>query len=98
MSEQRNVLTIATGKTLYLNLAINLARSFYYWNKNENINFYLATDMPDKLPADVEPYINLIPLREGELGSGFSPKLHLDKLAPAGCTLFIDSDCLVYGK
>lgn len=98
MTDQRNVLTIATGKPLYLNLAVNLARSFYYWNKDENIGFYLATDMPDQLPADVKPYINLIVLKKGELGEGFSPKLHLDKLAPAGHTLFIDSDCLIYGK
>jgi hypothetical protein len=98
MSDPRNVLTIATGKTLYLDLAVNLARSFHYWNKHENINFYLATDMPGQLPVDVKPYVNLITLKEGELGHGFLPKLHLDKLAPAGRTLFIDSDCLVYGK
>lgn len=77
---------------------MNLARSFYYWNRNENINFYLATDRPGQLPADVRPYVKLIVLKEGELGTGFSPKLHLDKLAPAGQTLFIDSDCLIYGK
>lgn len=58
----------------------------------------MATDMPGQLPDDVRSYVNLIILKEGELGKGFSPKLHLDKLAPSGQTLFIDSDCLIYGS
>ncbi|GAB3927703.1 hypothetical protein [Mucilaginibacter myungsuensis] len=97
MSTPRNILTIATGKMLYLDMAINLARSFRWWNKDNGITFHLATDMPDNLPVDVEDFVSIIKLRPDELGKGFSSKLHLDKLAPAGQTLFIDSDCLVFG-
>ena len=98
MSKPLNILTIATGKKLYLDMAVNLARSFRLWNAGDDINFYLATDQPQHLPADVNDFVRIISIRPGELGDGFSPKLHLDKLAPEGQTLFIDSDCLIYGN
>lgn len=95
---KRNLITIATNKRVYLDLAINLARSFYVWNKDNDIEFYLVTDMGEHLPADVVRYVNVITIKENELGTGFSTKLHLDKLAPEGQTLFIDSDCLIFGS
>ncbi|MCC8425733.1 hypothetical protein [Mucilaginibacter sp. UR6-11] len=98
MSNQLNILTLATGKKLYVDMAVNLARSFWLWNKDAGIDFYLATDLPHYLPDDVKSYVKVIALQPDELGKGFSPKLHLDKLAPAGQTLFIDSDCLIYGS
>lgn len=98
VNSQRNVLTIATGKAFYLKLAVNLARSFYYWNEKEGINFYLATDSGEQLPADLQAFVQVIKLNPGEIGESFSTKLHLDKLAPPGRTLFIDSDCLIYGR
>jgi hypothetical protein len=97
LNSARNILTIATGKKLYLDMAVNLARSFRLWNSGNDIKFYLATDQPAGLPADVKDFVETIALQPGELGDGFSPKLHLDKLAPEGQTLFIDSDCLIYG-
>ncbi|KLT66634.1 hypothetical protein [Pedobacter sp. BMA] len=95
---KRNVITIATNKRVYLELAINLARSFYIWNRDNDIGFYLVTDMGEHLPADIKRYVNVIAIKENELGTGFSTKLHLDKLAPEGQTLFIDSDCLIFGS
>ena len=78
-------------------MAVNLARSFILWNKGNGIKFYLATDLPRYLPEDIKDYTLIIELKPDELGKGFSPKLHLDKLTPEGQTLFIDSDCLIYG-
>lgn len=98
MTQQRNVLTIATGKRLYFDLAINLARSFYWWHKDNAINFILLTDLPDHLPDDLNEKISVMKVLPDELGKGFSPKLHMDKFAPCGQTLFIDSDCLIYGS
>lgn len=98
MDKPRNVLTIATGKKLYVDMAVNLARSFRLWNPGSAINFHLATDQPQLLADDVKTYVKTILVKPGELGEGFSPKLHLDKLAPPGQTLFIDSDCLIYGN
>jgi len=91
------VLTIGTGKKLYVALAANLARSFLYWNKGSDIVFQLVTDQPELVPADVYNKIQVTAIKPGEFGLGFSPKLHLDKLVSEGQTLFIDSDCLVYG-
>jgi hypothetical protein len=77
---------------------VNLARSFWLWNAGNGVDFYIATDQAQHLPEDVKMYIQIIPVKPGELGEGFSTKLHLDKLAPDGQTLFIDSDCLIYGN
>lgn len=95
---QRNVLTIATDKKLYVEMAVNLARSFIWWNKNSDISFYIVTDQPNYITQDVLEFAKIIEIGAGEYGLGFSSKLHLDKFAPPGQTLFIDSDCLIFGK
>lgn len=94
----RNVITIATGKKLYVDLAINLARSFQLWNKNSGISFYIVTDLPQLIANDVSKFANIIAVKPGEFGEGFSPKIYLDQFVPDGQSLFIDSDCLVYGN
>ena len=92
----RAVLTIATGKWVYLNMAIALARSFLWWHRDSAIEFYIATDIDEPLPRDMDR-ITVLRFRPGELGKGFSMKLKLDELAPAAQTLFIDADCLCVG-
>lgn len=89
----RSILTIATGKPLFVQLAVNLARSFRRWNEGNGIGFALATDQPELLPPDLD-YVTVLPLQPGQYGSGFSPKLYLNELAPADRTLFVDADCL----
>ncbi len=97
MSEQRNVLTIATGKNLYFTLAINLARSFIWWNQQSGIKFYIITDLDASLPPDVISLVDIKKISPNQFGEGFSTKLYLDQLTPHGKTLFIDSDCLIFG-
>ena len=92
----RAVLTIATGKWMYMNMAIALARSFLWWHRDSDIEFYIATDIQDPLPRDMDR-VKVLRFRPGELGKGFSMKLKLDELAPAAQTLFIDADCLCVG-
>lgn len=92
----RAVLTIATGKRLYLDMAVALARSFLWWHRDSDIVFYIATDISDELPRDLGA-VKVLRFEKGELGVGFSMKLKLDRLAPAEQTLFIDSDCLCFG-
>jgi len=60
MSDKRYVLTIATGKKTYINMAVNLARSFLWWHKNSNIQFQLVTDQPAFIPADIKNQIKII--------------------------------------
>ncbi len=92
----RSVLTIATGKPLFVQLAATLARSFQLWNADNDIGFAIATDQLDIVPPDLD-WVELIPLQPGQYGSGFSPKLYLNELAPADQTLFVDADCLCVG-
>ncbi|TDG35293.1 hypothetical protein EZJ43_14455 [Pedobacter changchengzhani] len=94
----RNIITLATGKKFYFDLAINLARSFILWNRDSNIDFYIVTDLPNQLPLDLLNDIKIISIQPNEFGLGFTPKLFLDKVAPPGQTLFIDSDCLIFGN
>ena len=91
----KSVLTLAVGKQLYIDMAVALARSFHLWNKETGIDFYIATDNKQLIAADVLEWVKIIELKPGELGEGFSTKLHLDKIAPSEKTLFIDSDCLI---
>jgi hypothetical protein len=93
---QRAALTIATGKAIYLKMALNLARSFLLWNRDSEIQFFMVVDQPVDLPTDLG-HVRLISVEPGSLGTGFAPKLHLDHLAPAEQTLFIDADCLCVG-
>ena len=93
----RAVLTLALGKPLYLDMAFNLARSFFWWHRSGEIQFYLATDSDNPLPRDL-PKLRPIRLQPGQYGEGFSPKLFLDAIAPADHTLFVDADCLCVGN
>ena len=91
------VFTIATGKPVYLRMAFALARSFRLWHRNSEIDFYFVTDTPPAdLPVDLRD-LNMIPITAGQYGTGFRTKLHLDILAPADCSMFIDADCLCVG-
>jgi hypothetical protein len=92
----RAVLTLATGKPAYVRMAVNLARSFAWWHRDAAIRFSLATDQPERIPADLAG-VEVITLKPGQFGSGFSPKLHLDRLAIEEQTLFVDADCLCVG-
>lgn len=94
---ERSVLSIATGKPVYIEMAVNLARSFIWWHKNSSIQFVLATDRKDLIPHDLSD-IQVIELLPGQFGQGFSPKLYLDQLSTAQQTLFLDADCLCFGS
>jgi hypothetical protein len=92
----RAVVTLAVGKPVYLQLAVNLARSFAWWHRSDDIRFAIATDVPDRIPPDLRAQV--IALRDGEFGTGFTPKLYLDRFAPAERTLFLDADSLCVGS
>jgi hypothetical protein len=94
----RCVFTIAIGKSIYLEMACALARSFKLWHQGSELRFYLATDAPRRaIPKDLQD-LDIIPISPGQFGKGFSPKLHLDKIAPSECSLFVDADCLCVGS
>jgi hypothetical protein len=92
------VLTLGLGKPIYLQMASTLARSFRCWHRDSDIQFALATDRPAEIPHDLREFVKILLIEPGQFGTGFSPKLHLDKVAPAEQTLFIDADCLIVGS
>jgi hypothetical protein len=96
-SSQRAVLTLGSGKPIYVQMAVNLVRSFKHWHQGSSIRCVLATDQKYLIPPDLQD-IEIIELQQGQYGQGFSPKLYLDKLAPADQTLFVDADCLCVGS
>lgn len=95
--KSKAVLTIATGRPIYIKMAVNLARSFKLWHKGSSIRFTLVTDQKHLIPSDLKD-IDVVEIDPGQYGTGFSTKLHLDKFATADCTLFIDADCLCVGS
>jgi hypothetical protein len=79
-------------------MAVALARSFRLWHEGSDIRFFLATDRSRaELPPDLSD-LDLIPLDPGQYGTGFTPKLHLDHIAPSEDSLFVDADCLCVGS
>ncbi len=97
MKGKRSIITIASGKTLYWDMAVNLARSFLVWNNSNSIEFYIVTDLTEKLPADLDK-IKVLRYEASALGKGFSSKLKLDRFSQTQRTLFIDADCLCVGR
>lgn len=97
VSGSKSVLTLGLGKTFYIQMASALARSFRCWHRDSAIQFAIATDQPSEVPHDLREFVEILPVEPGQFGSGFSPKLHLDKIAPAEQTLFVDADCLITG-
>jgi hypothetical protein len=92
----RAVLTIAVGRPVFVRMAVTLARSFAWWHRSRELRFVIATDQPELVPHIAG--VDVMPLEPGCYGEGFSPKLYLDELAPADCTLLVDADCLCVGS
>jgi hypothetical protein len=91
----RAVITLATTRSVFVDLAVALARSVLFWN-GSGLSFHLVTDLDIDLPRDLRQ-VNVTRVSPGALGTGFSPKLRLDEIAPAKQTLFLDADCLCFG-
>jgi hypothetical protein len=93
----RAAFTLALGKDIYFRMAYALARSALRHGLERGIEFVIVADRPiSERPTDLAA-IRWIEVPPGAYGGGFSPKLHLDKLAPAERSLFIDADCLCVG-
>ena len=90
-NEERGILTIAYGTPKYLRMGRALARSVRHHNDDEQLA--VVTDTPDYFEG---LYDHLIPV-DLSFGSGVTQKLHLDRYTPFDETLFVDSDCLLYG-
>jgi hypothetical protein len=95
---EKSVITIATNKKVFVDMACTLAMSFLLWNDTASIKFFLITDLPQFIPQKLKDKIDVVEVSPNELGEGFSTKLHMDQFAYTKQTLFIDADCLVYAS
>jgi hypothetical protein len=94
-NRDKSILTLATGKKLYADMAVNLGLSIRHWAPK--YRFQIATDLPTEFfPKELDFEILRFP--EGSLGVGFSSKLRLDLITTSEKTLFIDGDCLLFGE
>ena len=94
----RTIITIASGKKIYVDMACNLAMSFLLWNDPAKINFNIVTDHPEYIPSFLQDKIKVIYKTSDELGGGFLSKLQIGNFIETSESIFIDSDCLVYGN
>lgn len=86
-------LTIAYGNESYLRMALGLARSIRL--RNRSCHLAIVTDY--EAPRLHDFFDVVIPV-DLSLGCGVSQKLHVDQYTPFEKTIFIDSDCLVFGN
>lgn len=62
---QKAAITIATGKRVYLDMALELARSFLFWNRSGTILFCIVTDLAFDLPPSLSG-IRIIQVASGD--------------------------------
>jgi hypothetical protein len=94
---KRSIITVAVGKPYYLNLALNLARSFLLWHKNSELEFLLLTDNPGYFKTFLnQPKVKVKALNVSEAEKSFTSKFLLIDHIEAEQNLFIDCDCLIY--
>jgi hypothetical protein len=90
---RRGMLTLAFGKTRFIDMAKALARSLVI--HDPDLPRAVVTDSND---AELRAlFTDCIPYKR-EYGSNLRQKMHLDLYSPYDETLFIDSDCLVVHK
>lgn len=93
-SPRATVFTLALGRRFYLDLGINLARSFLRFHDPADVRFCIVTDSAQVLPPDIAGCERIL-VEPGSLGTGFVSKLCVDRFS-TGPTLLIDSDILIY--
>jgi hypothetical protein len=88
----RGFLTIAYGGADYIRMAVALARSIRQFNPESQLA--IVTDSNSSSLANL--FNHRIPI-DLAYGQGVLQKLHVDRYTPFDETVFIDSDCLVFG-
>lgn len=87
-------ITLATGKPLFLDLALNLALSIKLNDPTRPI--CLVTDPEMEIPESYEAYFDHIVHLPQRLGFyGCLNKLRLNEVSPFDETMFVDSDCIL---
>lgn len=94
---KRCVVTVAVGKTLYLNLAETLLKSFLHWHKAvDDIQFLLLTDDVGYYSKFQSEFLHIKELILNENEKSFASKFKIFENIMADENIFIDCDCLIY--
>ena len=94
-NSDHSVITFATNKQSYLELALNCARSILLHN---DISIYIVSNLNSPIPDTLKNNVFILPPLPGHAEMGIGMKLHIDQYLQTTHSLFIDSDCLVYGS
>lgn len=93
-SMRQGYITLATGSTLYLEIAINLALSLRLNDPTRPI--CLVLDQGKSLPEIYKPFIDFVAYLEPKDGfHGCLNKLRLHEISPFEESMFIDADCIL---
>lgn len=89
-----SVITFATNKHSYVQMALNCARSILLHN---DISIFIVSNLDFKIPEAFQNNVFTVPAHEDHAALGIGMKLHIDEYLQTPYSLFIDSDCMVYG-
>lgn len=70
---QKAVVTIATGKKYFIDLASNLARSFLLHNQTQEISFRLVTDQISYVPEDLKKKLKYLKSHQADMAEVLKP-------------------------
>lgn len=90
-----SIITFATNKTTYFEFALNCARSVLIHN---DIPFYIVTNLHVVIPNELKQHVFIIRAEPEHAAMGIGIKLYTNHYLQTVETLFIDSDCLCFGK
>ncbi|MEO8884773.1 MAG: hypothetical protein ABI367_01845 [Mucilaginibacter sp.] len=94
-SADYSVITFATNKQSYVQFAFNCTRSILLHN---DISIFIVSNLNFTIPEALKNNVFIVPARQEHVALGIGMKLHIDKYLQTPYSLFIDSDCMVYGS
>ncbi|MBS1525983.1 MAG: hypothetical protein JST19_10070 [Bacteroidetes bacterium] len=89
-----SVITFATNKMDYVRFALNCAESVLLHN---DLKIFIVSNLDFPIPAECRDKIVIVPARAEDAALGIGIKLYIDEYVQTEHTLFIDSDCIVFG-
>jgi len=94
---RRELITIATGPRVYMEMALCLARSVWHWDPGFRGTFTIITDAAARLPRDLEGRVRMkvVPAPSGD--AGYAVKVNLHDYSEGQAVLFVDADSIAIG-
>jgi hypothetical protein len=94
---RREIITFATGPSVYKEMAFCLARSVWYWDPGFQGVFTIVTDSETQLPLDLADRVRVKLVPPPSSDGGYVIKLDLHEYSEGEAVLFLDADSLAIG-